>query len=85
MATKQEVEEVLAAIKIVQALAEAIRDVGSIPSGQLYAHVMQHISIQVYEGSIRTLEGAGLITKKGNLLMWIGPAKEKTDLPKSGS
>lgn len=68
-----------AAIEICKAVAEAIRDLsaasplGSVPSGELYAHLMGRMSLASYQSIIDTLVGAKLITNHSHLLMWIGP------------
>jgi hypothetical protein len=55
------------------AIAEAIRTVGSVPSGHLYAQVMSRISLDSYQAIIRMLKGAGLVRESCNELTWIGP------------
>jgi hypothetical protein len=56
------------------ALAEAIRELGTVPSGHLYARVMQHVDLAIYEKLIATLVHAGLVTRAGDLLKWKGVA-----------
>ena len=51
------------------ALAEAIRDLGSVPSGNLYARVMSHVSIEQYDWAIERLKGAGLVAEKAHELL----------------
>ncbi len=61
------------ALKMATALAEAIRDLGSVPSGHLYAHVMGHMSLETYEALIDTLIAADLIEQDcSHLLTWKG-------------
>ena len=57
----------------VLAIAEAIRGLGSVPSGHLYAQVCCNLTLAQYEEVIRTLKGAGLISETAHELRWIGP------------
>jgi hypothetical protein len=62
-----------ATIAAARILADAIRDLGEVPSGHLYAHVMGAMSLETYQGLIGILKRAGLIEEKAHLLTWIGP------------
>lgn len=68
-------EEHRAVGTLVAAVADAIRDLGSVPSGQLYARVMAHMSIGTYLSIIDILKRAKLVSDTNHLLTWIGPAK----------
>lgn len=59
-----------AAIDIAKAVYEVIVAHGrdGIPSGHLYAQVMDHMPLEAYEGCIRLLERAGLIRNERHLL-----------------
>jgi len=63
--------EVQAAIKLVQAVAEAIRELKSVPSGHLYAQLMGYMSLDEYNKIIRILKNAKLVTEENYLLTWI--------------
>ncbi len=67
--------DVLAAFKIAAAIAETIREVGEVPSGVLYAQLCGRISLESYQGVIRALNAAGLVSESAHLLTWIGPLK----------
>jgi hypothetical protein len=67
--------QVKAALDVTLALADAIRELGAIPSGKLYVLVMGMMSIESYEKAIALLTSAGLVKNEGNLLTWIGGAK----------
>jgi len=54
-------------------LSEAIRELGQIPSGHLYARVMEHIDVHSYQVIIDALVRAKLITNQHHLLTWVGP------------
>ena len=66
-------KEIGAAIDVIRTLAEAIRTAKQIPSGHLYAMVMEHLSLPVYECAIELLKRAGLVSESGHLLTWTGP------------
>jgi hypothetical protein len=68
--------QVKAAFQITLAVSEAIREAGSIPSGELYAILCGRVDLQGYDGMIRTLKNAGLISESANMLTWIGPKFE---------
>ena len=68
-------KESKALIKCVMLLAEAIRALGEIPSGHLYARVMGHMTLQRYEAILQTLIRAELVSRDGShMLRWTGPA-----------
>lgn len=66
-------EQIHAAIQATAAVAEAIRELGSVPSGHLYAQLCGKLELGAYQGIIRTLKGAGLVSEKNNVLTWVGP------------
>ena len=66
-------QQTKAAINAVLAISEAIRELGSVPSGHLDARVMGHMNLQSYEGIIRILKNAGLVSESANLLIWVEP------------
>jgi hypothetical protein len=61
-----------AAVRIVSALAEAIRDLGQVPSGHLYASVMGVMNLDQYQPAIGILIKAKLIEDRHHLLVWVG-------------
>jgi hypothetical protein len=60
------------AIRIVSALAEAIRDLGQVPAGHLYASVMGTFNLDQYNQAIGVLIKAKLVEDRHHLLLWIG-------------
>lgn len=67
-------EQIKAALAIIHALAEVIRDSGEIPAGHLYAHVMGKLSHDQFKQAVGTLVKAGLVRHEPNhLLVWTGP------------
>lgn len=66
-------EQVQAALKIYKAVGDAIRELGEVPSGHLYAHVCGVLRFDEYQTIISQLEDAGLITVDGShLIRWVG-------------
>jgi hypothetical protein len=62
-----------AVLEVIQAVAEAIKDLGEVPSGHLYAMLMGHMSLETYEGIINVLVRSGKVEKKmSHLLVWKG-------------
>jgi len=67
--------DVVAAFRILQAIAEAIRELGEVPSGHLYANLQDRLTLRQFEQAIEALKGAGLVRESNaHLLTWIGPA-----------
>ena len=67
-----------AALGIVLTVAEAIRELGSVPSGHLYARLigmplLSQMTADQFTAMIGSLKGAGLVEEKSHLLIWIGP------------
>jgi hypothetical protein len=52
-----------------KAIGDAVRELGRVPSGNLYAAVMNTISLPAYERMIQTMVAAGLIREQGDLLV----------------
>ena len=67
--------QVRAAFDLVIAVSEAIRELGEVPNGELYARVMGTLDYQSYTHIIAQLKRAGLVRETSNLLVWIGPLK----------
>lgn len=64
------------AVEVIVAVGDAIREAGEIPSGTLYAILMDRLDLNSYETIIGTLVCAGLVRNSNHLLTWIGPPKE---------
>lgn len=64
--------EIQHAITITVALGQAILKAGlrAIPSGHLYAMVMEKVDIETYTKCINLLKDKGLVSEKFNLLKW---------------
>lgn len=64
--------EIRATVETIRAIADCIRDAGSIPSGNLYALVMGHLSLSQFQSIIGILERSGLVRQSGHVLHWAG-------------
>jgi hypothetical protein len=66
--------QLVGALEIVKAVAEALRELGEVPAGTLYAALMSKLSHAEFEQIIGIIHGAGLIERDdSHLLRWIGP------------
>jgi hypothetical protein len=66
-------QDVLSAIELVRAIADAIRELGEVPSGQLYARVMGVMDIRCFERVVTLLVDARLVERlPNNILRWVG-------------
>lgn len=69
--------EVKAALAIVRAIADTIRELGSIPSGHLYAQLMGHMELTHYNQILGILKRSGMVAEsESHLLTWKGPKHE---------
>ena len=67
-------DKLSAALNIVQAIAETIRELSEVPSGELYARLIGKLALSDYEEVIRILKETGLVTETpGHLLRWNEP------------
>lgn len=62
-----------AALQMAAAVGEAVRDLGSVPSGHLYARLMGTLSLEQYEVIVGALVKARLVERSNHVLTWIGP------------
>ena len=67
-------EEISAGLKTIQAIAGAIRELGEVPSGTLYANIMGRLTLEEYAKIIGILKNAGIAEETpASLLRWLGP------------
>jgi len=60
-----------AALITLQAVADAIRELGEVPAGHLYGAVMGHLSFEQFQKVVGLLVKAGLVRREpGDLLVW---------------
>lgn len=62
-----------AAVQLIRVIADAIRDLGEVPSGHLYARVMEHMDLNTYNAIVGILKRARLVKERNYLLTWTGP------------
>jgi hypothetical protein len=75
---QQTADKLAAALSVIRLIADTIREVGSVPSGTLYANLMGRMDLGTYQRIIDTLKGAGLVSEsRASLLTWIGPEVTK--------
>ena len=56
------------ACKILFVLTDAIREVGEIPAGHLYAACMDKIDLETFNCAINCIVKSGVVTREGDLL-----------------
>lgn len=67
-------DQVTAYIQTVRAIADAIKEMGSVPAGTIYATVMSVMGLPAFERIIGTLTSAKLVKRDpSGMLHWIGP------------
>lgn len=67
-------EQLVGGLQAVAAMAEAIRSLGSVPAGELYAAMMPAgVTLDVFERMVAILERASLVRSSGHVLHWTGP------------
>ncbi len=67
-------EQTKAALQIMMAVAETIREMREVPSGVLYAHLMGKMNLEQYNSMLGVLERNKLITVGLNhVIHWTGP------------
>ena len=65
--------EIKAALNIVRAIADTIKELGSIPSGKLYSQLAGHLSLSQYKSILHVLKTSGLVSEApSHLLTWEG-------------
>ena len=65
-------------------MAEAIRAAGSIPSGHLYAMLMDKLELHEYEALLGSLKRTDLVTETSDhMLHWNGIDAQQTSTPNS--
>jgi hypothetical protein len=66
--------ELSAGLKVIMAVATTIREAGEVPSGTIYATLMDRVSLKGYQKVLGILEEQGLISvDRSHLIRWTGP------------
>ena len=63
-------DQIKASLGVLKAIADAIKELKEVPSGELYARVMNTLSLEEYNTVIGILKQAGVITESNYLLKW---------------
>lgn len=72
--TKATPQQATAAVAIVMAVAETVRESKRVPSGTVYAALLGRVSFEGYEKILGILKSAELIEEtRAHELVWIGP------------
>jgi len=61
-----------AVTEVIVAVASAIKELGSVPSGHLYARLMGYMSLESYNNIIEYLKKAQWIEEKNHVITWVG-------------
>ena len=72
MQTSTREEQTKATIEVIKAVAEAIKTLGQVPSGHLYARLMGSLTLDQYQTIIDILEKGRLIKVEHHLITWLG-------------
>ena len=63
-------DQIKASLGVLKAIADTIKELKEVPSGELYAGVMGSLSLEEYNTVIGILKQAGVITESNYLLKW---------------
>lgn len=68
-------EQTRAALAVVQAVSDTVRELKRVPSGHVYAVLMGRVSLTGYQKILGILKRGGVIEETpGHELVWIGDA-----------
>ena len=68
-----------AGLRVIFAITEAIREAKEVPAGTLYATLMPLVDLAGFDKAIAIAVGSGLVEKRGDLLLWVGPEFPKEE------
>lgn len=60
-----------AAVGMLKAVASAIKDLGRVPSGELYARLMGYVTLDQYDLLIGVLVRSRLVRQENHELIWV--------------
>lgn len=70
-------EQLIAGLRTIRLVADAIREAGTIPAGIVYAALSTNgITLPGFESIVAILSREGLVARSGDCLTWIGPSME---------
>jgi len=64
--------ELRSALTIMAAAVDVVRELGRVPSGHLYAMLMNSLDETAYESMLRQVLRTGLVKRDGDVLVWVG-------------
>lgn len=70
--TAMTTQQINALANMTLAVGAAIKELGRVPSGHLYARLMGTVSLDVYQIMIDSLKRAGMVREVAHELIWIG-------------
>ncbi len=66
-------DQIRAALELMRAVIEAVRDAGRIPEGTIYAALCGSLSHSAFESMMARILGTGLVRREpSHLLVWVG-------------
>lgn len=68
--TKQQVS---AALDLLYAVGDTLREAGEMPEGELYAILAGRMSLATFNQMMGTLVRSRLVSNTGHVLRWLGP------------
>jgi hypothetical protein len=60
-----------AALAIVRAVGEAVRELRQVPEGVLYANLASHMSLAQFRAVVNILKDAGMVTVENHVVTWV--------------
>ena len=70
--TKPTAEQIEKHIQAIKAVADCIKELKQVPSGHLYARVMEFMDIDQYNTIIGILISTKFVRQENHVLIWIG-------------
>lgn len=64
----------LAVDLIIDTVAEAVKELGSVPSGHLYAALTGVLNLTEYNMILAILQARGDVQLHGHVISWVGPS-----------
>jgi hypothetical protein len=72
-------QHVRAALKLIIAGADGVHDAGRIPSGMLYATLMDRMSASAFQSMIGQRTRTGLVRRESQALVWVAGGRLPRD------
>jgi hypothetical protein len=65
-------EQLAAGLDTMRVVLETIRDAGRVPSGTVYAALMNQMDLTAYDRMMALIIGTGLVRLENHVLIWVG-------------